>query len=248
MKKKWFESWFDTDYYHLLYKHRDDLEAKFFIEKIMQRHHISKYAKVLDLACGKGRHAVVLAQHTGNVLGVDLSENSIRSAQELYKDIQNVDFAVHDMRHVIAVNYFDAVFNLFTSFGYFDRHSDNQKVINAVATTLKPEGIFVLDYINIQYAQDNLIPYDEKIINGKLFIQKRYIENGFIKKEITVEDEDVVHTYEESVQLLSQDYFRQAASRSGLEIVSEYGDYSLERFDNHSSKRYILIAKKKHAG
>lgn len=244
MKKKWFESWFDTEYYHLLYKHRDDVEAKFFIEKIIQRHHISKDANVLDLACGKGRHAVVLAKNTGNVLGVDLSENSIHAAQELYNFIPNIKFAIHDMRNVVAVNYFDAVFNLFTSFGYFEKHSDNQKVINAVATTLKPEGLFVLDYINIHYAQNNLIPQDEKIIEGKLFTQKRYIEKGFIKKEIIVEDEDIVHTFQECVQLLSQDYFRQAITRSGMEIITEYGDYSLEGFNQDISKRYILIAKK----
>ncbi len=245
MRKKWFESWFDTEYYHLLYKHRDDEEAKIFIANILQRHHIGKEAKVLDLACGKGRHAAVLADYTGSVMGVDLSANSIHSAQNQYSHIPNVYFAVHDMRRVVAINYFEAVFNLFTSFGYFDKHSDNDKVWSAVAASLKSSGVFVLDYINVHFATPRLIPFDEKIIEGKLFTQKRYVEGDYIKKDITVEDEDIVHTFQERVQVLEADYFRERAASYGLSIIAEYGDYSLTPFVENISGRYILVAQKR---
>jgi len=244
MKKKWFESWFDTEYYHLLYKHRDDEEAQCFIKNIIQAHHISSSANVLDLACGKGRHAAVLSQYCGDVLGVDLSSNSILEAQKKYGSISNLKFGIHDMRNIVAVNYFDAVFNLFTSFGYFERHTDNDKVLRAVATALAEEGLLILDYINTEYAIKHLVPYDCKIIEGKLFTQNRYVSSGCIIKDITVEDGDILHSFRESVQLLDASYFREAIPKYGLNILAEYGDYSLGNFDVENSRRYIVVAKK----
>ena len=81
-KKKWFESWFDTPYYHLLYKHRDDKEAHKFIKNLMQFLKIDKDQNILDLACGKGRHSIFLNKLGYRVTGVDLSSQNILQAQK----------------------------------------------------------------------------------------------------------------------------------------------------------------------
>ena len=88
-KKQWFETWFDTEYYHILYKHRDENEADLFIDKLVRFLNIPVQSKVLDLACGKGRHAMVLHRYNLEVLGVDLSKNSIKEANETKIYLEN---------------------------------------------------------------------------------------------------------------------------------------------------------------
>ena len=113
----WFASWFDTPYYHILYKERDDHEAEFFMNSLTSFLKLPKKAEILDLACGKGRHAIYLNELGYDVTGIDLSAASIEFAKKFETD--KLHFAIHDM----SISYpkkFDAVFNLFTSFGYFE--------------------------------------------------------------------------------------------------------------------------------
>ena len=125
-ESSWFASWFDTPYYHILYKDRNYREAQIFMDNLTHYLNLPEHAKVLDLACGKGRHSIYLNQLGFRVLGVDLSENSIEIANKNANDTLN--FKVHDMREPIKEQ-FDAVFNLFTSFGYFENDDDNLKIL-----------------------------------------------------------------------------------------------------------------------
>src|SRR6478736_3856513 len=79
--QNWFASWFDTPYYHILYKDRDEEEAEFFMDNLVHYLNLPEEAKILDLACGKGRHAFHLIQLGFDVTGADLSVNSIRSEE-----------------------------------------------------------------------------------------------------------------------------------------------------------------------
>ena len=106
----WFSSWFNTPYYHILYKDRDDTDAKLFMQNITSFLKLSKSAHVLDLACGKGRHSVFLNALGYHVIGVDLSENNINAAQKFSN--KSLQFRVHDMRDPLN-NKYDAIFNLF---------------------------------------------------------------------------------------------------------------------------------------
>jgi 2-polyprenyl-3-methyl-5-hydroxy-6-metoxy-1,4-benzoquinol methylase len=133
--KEWFEAWFDTSYYHSLYKNRDEIEAKKFIENLVHFLKLKNGQPVLDLACGKGRHSITLNELGLNVLGVDLSKNSIESAKN--SENETLKFDIHDMRENLSSNSFDVVFNLFTSFGYFDNLTDNSKVIKYISKMLK---------------------------------------------------------------------------------------------------------------
>ena len=114
--KDWFTDWFNTPYYHILYKDRNDNEAQQFIKKITEFLSLPKNATLLDLPCGKGRHSVFLNSLGFKVIGADLSENSIQHAKNF--ENENLKFIVQDMREPLHKKY-DAVFNLFTSFGYF---------------------------------------------------------------------------------------------------------------------------------
>ena len=78
-KQEWFESWFDTSYYHTLYSKRDENEAKEFIVNLVEFLKIDPKSKVLDLACGKGRHSLTL-----NELGLFFNEKTSNALAKNY--------------------------------------------------------------------------------------------------------------------------------------------------------------------
>lgn len=105
--KEWFGEWFDSPYYHILYKHRDFEEARNFIRKVCNYLVFNENDRILDLACGKGRHAIYLNQAGFNVVGVDLSVKNIEYARR-YEN-ERLRFYVHDMREVFRQCNFDYV-------------------------------------------------------------------------------------------------------------------------------------------
>ena len=132
--KDWFTSWFDTPYYHILYKERGFDEAHNFMENLTSYLNIPEEAKILDLACGKGRYSVYLNSIGYDVTGLDLSPHSIEHAKQF--ENETLHFDVHDMSQPYSQQ-FDAVFNLFTSFGYFENEEDNLNTIKAIKANLK---------------------------------------------------------------------------------------------------------------
>ena len=145
MGSAWYESWFDSPYYELLYQHRDGAEAANFLKALMPHLKLTPQASVWDMACGQGRHAILL-KHLGlNVLASDLSKKSIEKARGMFPEL---DFEVRDMRNCPKQK-FEAVFNLFTSIGYFENSQDNQNVFNAAAEALHAHGLFILDFITL---------------------------------------------------------------------------------------------------
>src|ERR1039458_8673099 len=128
----WFATWFNTPYYHLLYGKRDTNEAAFFLDNLLNYLNLKKASRCWDLNCGKGRHAVYLHEKGYEVIGTDLSEESIKCAKQF--ESEDLHFYTHDMRNLLYANYFDVVFNLFTSFGYFKNNRDDEKVFQSVYT------------------------------------------------------------------------------------------------------------------
>ena len=139
----WYASWFDTPYYHILYKDRDYAEAQLFIDNLNQYLNLADDAKVLDLACGRGRHSIYLNKLGHHVIGADLSQNSINYAKKYEND--TLEFVVHDMREPFNEK-FDAILNLFTSFGYFPDEKDNLTTLKAIQASLTDYGLAVLDF------------------------------------------------------------------------------------------------------
>ena len=90
-KTEWFEHWFDTSYYHLLYDHRNDEEAEFFMKNLLDHLDLQPGNRILDLPCGKGRHAVFLHSQGFDVVGADISENSIKEAKNLENEQLHFD-------------------------------------------------------------------------------------------------------------------------------------------------------------
>ncbi len=238
--KDWFTSWFDTPYYHILYKHRNDVEAELFMQNVTRFLKLPKTAHILDLPCGKGRYSIYLNTLGYKVTGIDLSKNSIALAKR-YEN-ERLQFEVADMRDEIKGSY-DAIFNLFTSFGYFDNDEDDLKVLRAIKSGLKKDGVFVLDFLNVIKAKNDLIPKEEKIIDGIAFQIQKSIENGFIKKQISFFADGLTHHYTENVKLLDLNKMKNYLKAVDFEILEVFGDYDLNPFDEATSNRLILILK-----
>lgn len=237
-KTDWFTSWFDTPYYHTLYKDRDDTEARIFMQNITSFLQLKPKTHILDLACGKGRHSVFLNSLGYKVTGADLSENSIALANTFANE--NLNFEEHDMRNPF-VNKYNAIFNLFTSFGYFEDDNEDIQVLLNVKNGLKENGIAVIDFLNVFDVKKNLIENEVKTIEGiDFFIQKK-IENGFIIKEIKFTFEGENHSYFERVKYLDVEKFTSYFKEAGLKINHIFGDYSLSAFDKKTSNRLIFV-------
>lgn len=239
----WFESWFDSKYYHILYKNRNEEEAKHFLRNLMTHLHAAPDARILDLACGKGRHAIFLRSLGYTVMGTDLAANSIHYAQQFSDD--RLSFAVQDMRKPLPDGEFDYVFNLFTSFGYFDDLNDNLSVLQAAHTMLVPGGTLVIDFLNAVRVVQNLISEEVKTCDSFQFHISRYLANGCVFKKIRFTDEqgnEQMHT--ERVQLLGLEQFTQLLEKTGFTLKTVFGDYNLGTFAPSLSDRLILIAVK----
>ena len=238
--KHWYISWFDTPYYHILYKDRDYSEAQGFMDNLSNYLNLPDNGKILDLACGKGRHSVYLNKLGYDVTGVDLSEQSINYAKQYEND--TLKFKVHDMSKPLN-DKFDAVFNLFTSFGYFDDESCNLNTIKAIKSELNEFGFGVIDFMNTNYVTSNLVAQDVKSVDGIDFYQKRRAENGFIMKDISFEIDGEKFNFQECVRAFILEDFENLFEKAGVHLLDVFGDYNLNKYLSESSERLIMIFK-----
>lgn len=242
IEKAWFDEWFDTPYYHILYKDRNDDEAHLFMDNISRFLNFEPKQKILDLACGKGRHAIYLNSKGLDVVGVDLSANSIAHAQQFGNE--RLHFDRHDMREVYRKGDFDVVLNMFTSFGYFETEVENQQAISAAAANLRKGGKFVLDFFNTEKVIAGLVAYEQKKKNDIVFDIYKKIENNFIIKDIKFEiDKELLH-FQEKVKAITEPQFEKYLQQAGLRILHIFGNYQLQTYNSQQSDRLIFIAEK----
>jgi SAM-dependent methyltransferase len=237
---KWFSSWFDTPFYHILYKDRDDSEAHTFMDALTDYLNIPEGGSILDLACGRGRHSVYLNTLGYDVTGADLSENSIDFAKQFEND--TLRFVVHDMCKPLKQK-FDAVFNLFTSFGYFENDEDNINTIKSIKKELNTYGFGVIDFMNSEFVIDNLVPEEMKVIDGITFFLRRYVADGYIVKDIEFVHEGENYMFQERVRAFTLNDFEQLFEKAGVHLLDVFGDNKLNKFRPKTSERLVMIFK-----
>ena len=237
---KWFSTWFDSPYYHILYDQRDENEASAFIKAIQRKLKTPTNTHVLDAACGQGRHAKTWHELGLIVEGFDLSPKNIEAANRY--TAENLSFFVHDIRDPLPkVGAYDLVCNFFTSFGYFDSKSDNQAAFHSLSSALKPGGVFLMDFFNPNYVLTNLVGQETIMKQGIAFEINRWAEHGYLYKSIDFKDQNTVYHFEEKVELISKSDFLVYAVNSGLSLTAMLGDYQLNEFDDQNSPRMIFL-------
>lgn len=242
-KKTWYETWFNTDYYHLLYRHRDHKEAEHMLNGLIPILSLPPEAKLIDLGCGQGRHACHLQKMGYDVTGIDLCVANILHARQF--ENKKLRFDVYDMHHPYREQKFDAALNLFTSFGYDENDEANYAVINAAAKNLKLNGLFVLDYLNTELPQYKTIPqpYSLDVANINFSINTTYGDD-FISKQIEVRDGDAIHYFQEKIRRYSSSALTDFFKRAGLAVEFIYGDYDFQVYKPVVSGRIIIVGKK----
>lgn len=240
----WYKNWFNSPFYHKLYFERDEKEAEAFIKRLINYLHPAPGNRMLDVACGKGRHSKTLASLGFAVTGIDISADSIAYAKQFEKD--NLDFYVHDMRLPFWGNYFQYAFNFFTSFGYFKTRREHDDAIRTIAKSLKRDGMFVIDYLNIHFAEENLVYNESREINGTQYDIHRWDDDTHFYKKITVKDNTLISPLEftEKVAKFSLGDFTDMLSYQGLQVQEVFGDYQFNHYDVRKTPRLIIIASK----
>ncbi|MFC7678044.1 class I SAM-dependent methyltransferase [Paenibacillus sp. GCM10028914] len=242
---EWYEKSFGEDYL-LVYKHRDVQGAVHEVQKMASWLHLPRNAKVLDLCCGMGRHSLALSEEGYHVTGVDLSDVLLDEAKELDQD-KAVSWILSDMRRLpVKDREYDAVLNLFTSFGYFTKDEEHIKVLQEIYRVLKPNGRFIIDFLNPDYVQQNLVPESSRESEGQRIKERREIENGYVKKEITITSLYGGETrhYHERVKLYTLDAFKLMVEEAGLCIDQVHGSYDEDRYEPEVSPRMIFVGRR----
>lgn len=238
----WYEESFGEDYL-LVYKHRDVHGAYEEVHKMINWLKLREGADVLDLCCGMGRHSLALADAGLQVTGVDLSDVLLKEAQELDTE-QRVRWVHADMRKPPLEGGFDAVVNLFTSFGYFPQDVEQLKVLRAIHHLLRPGGRFIIDFINTAYVKKHLVPHSDREDEGQRIEEFRRIQDGFVQKEIRITDiaaRAEPRIYKESVKLYSRKQLSDMIQEAGLQVDQVHGGYDEEEYDEQTSPRMIFV-------
>lgn len=239
----WFENWFGSPFYKILYQNRDEGEARDFTDELIAHLQPNAGSSMLDIACGEGRFAIHLAEMGYDVTGIDISPASIEHAKTHEKD--NLHFFVQDMRFPFYINYFDFAFNFFTSFGYFKYDRDNRMAARAFAAALKKGGTLVIDYFNYQNVLKGMVTEADVLRGDITFHIKKRFERKHIIKDIEFTDtEGIARHYTESVATFSLEDFRHMFADAGLTMTETFGDYNLCPYHPTDSARMIMIFKK----
>jgi SAM-dependent methyltransferase len=217
---EWFEEWFGDEYLEL-YPHRDAREADRLVGLLQEELPWETGWRILDVACGDGRHLEALVRRGAAPIGVDLSavllrRARLRSACPLLRA---------DMRRLpVRARSMDMTLNLFTSFGYFATDDEHDAALAEMLATVRPGGWFVIDFLHAAQVRAGLVPRESTRLGGhEATVERRISADGrMVEKTIRMDDG---RQFAERVRLLSQDDLERMISRHGGQVTSRYGSY-----------------------
>lgn len=237
----WYEDAFD-ELYPLLYGHRDDDSAAREVAALLQLLGLGKAVRLLDVCCGAGRHMSAFSDAGLDVYGVDLSCAMLGRAccrQSLADRLVRAD-----IRALPFPPQFDAVVNLFTSFGYFREDAANSAALAEMARVLRPGGRLVIDHINRAGLERSLVPEDETTLSGAGIHRRRWIKANRIRKETVVQRDGMEPVrILEDVRLYSPQEMSAMMEQAGLERLSFFGSFDGGAL-SENSERMIALANK----
>ena len=217
---EWFEEWFGEEYLQL-YPHRDDADAQQAIRLVLSVTGFVPGWRVLDVACGAGRHARALRRAGARCVGVDLSAALLRIA----RGVTDAPLVRADMRELpVRPGSMDLTVNLFTSFGYFDREADHARALGEMVGTLRRSGWFVIDFLNPVAVRRDLVPAERVALGG------REVD---IRRELSADGHHVTKTIRtgdgrrfcERVRLFEPDEIERMLAEAGIVVRRRLGDY-----------------------
>ena len=233
---EWFEEWFGEEYLRL-YPHRNDADADRLVGLIVATTGLAPGARVLDVACGAGRHARAFRDRAFVTIGLDLSSHLLARARE----VARVPLVRADMRGLpIRPRSADLTVNLFTSFGYFEGDFDHLLALRQMLATVRPGGWFVLDYFNADWVKETLVASETTEIEGTPVRIERWLQDGgrFVIKSISVPDG---RQFVERVRLYDRHELVGMVTAAGGRTRHQFGSYDGDP-PSDQAPRVILVA------
>lgn len=240
----WYASWFESPWYVRLYGHRTLEEARKAVSLVRYVAGVPVGSHILDVCCGYGRHALALAEAGYRVTGLDGSAFLINRARQEY-DHPAVEYVVGDMRGPYPGAPYHAIVNFFTSYGYFDTDEENAAVARHMAVCVHPGGWVIIDIFNAHVVRRTLVPETVSMVQGATVIQERWIDEPFVRKNITITN-PCSHDleFEERVWLTTLGDVERHMTLAGLRVERVVGDYDGSPFVEASSPRCIVIGRR----
>ena len=235
---EWFEEWFNDAYLHL-YPHRDDADAERLVRLLVGALPWRAGWRVLDVACGEGRHARALAAAGASVVGLDLSAGLLARAREATA----APLVRADMRALpVRPGSMDLTVNLFTSFGYFDRDEEHAAALLGMVDTVRPGGWFVLDFLHAPEVRRGLVGEEATTLAGAAVRLRRRLEDGgrVVVKDIALGDG---RRFREQVRLFEPAELEGMLAAAGARISRRFGDYDGGPLRG-TSPRVVLLAER----
>jgi len=235
---EWFEEWFGEEYLQL-YPHRDDAEAERAVTLVLRATGFQRGWRVLDVACGAGRHARAFEAADARCVGVDLSATLLRIA----RTVTRAPLVRADMRALpIRPGSMDLTVNLFTSFGYFDRDEEHATALNEMVATLRSGGWFVIDFLNPELVRRRLVRHEVMVVNGgEVNVTRAVSPDGhYVSKTI---DTPAGRRFTERVRLFGAEEIGGMLERAGVTVRQRFGDYDAAPHEEHSP-RTILVGQR----
>jgi SAM-dependent methyltransferase len=217
---EWFEDWFGEEYLQL-YPHRDQLEADRAVALVNEATGLRPGWRVLDVACGAGRHARAFRAAGARCVGLDLSRTLLRVA----RGVTDAPLVRADMRRLpIRPGSMDLTVSLFTSFGYFDRDEEHAGALREMAGTVRPGGWFVIDFLNAPEVRARLVPQERvRVHGGEADVSRSVSADGhYVCKSIVT---PAGRRFTERVRLFEPAEIDGMLARAGIEVRHRFGDY-----------------------
>jgi len=237
MTEPWYVSAFDRAYLDL-YRHRSPEQGRAQVAQMLDSGLLPRSGAVLDLCCGAGRHLLPMREAGLGAVGLDLSAALLRSGGLGGVAVRG------DMRRLpFAGGAFDAVANLFSSFGYFESEDDHRRVLGEVARVLKPGGVFVLDHMNPTVTVRELVPRSVDQRDGAELVQERSydpVARRVIKHVTLTGSDGETRKWHESVRMFEPAELDGMLADAGLQVSARYADFDGGAFDEASSARQVV--------
>ncbi len=243
----WFE---DESFWKRIYPHLFPAERFALAEE--QVDHILTLTvpagrSVLDLCCGPGRHATLLAQRGFTVTGVDRSPFLLDQAKaRAQADHLSVEWIVDDMRHFVRPETYDLVLNMFTSFGYFDDPQEDRQVLQNMYRSLKPHGVCLIDVMGKEVVARTFQPTrSQRSADGMLWVECHNIVDGWrrIHTEWLFIKDGQVTTVRFQLNVYSGQELKERLQQAGFQRVQLFGDLAGNAYGPQAS-RLVAVANK----
>jgi SAM-dependent methyltransferase len=233
--ERWYDEFFGDDWLAIARSVEDPERTRRQVDFLVERLGLAPGARVLDLACGHGRHAVELASRGVRVTGLDLSEPSLALAREraAARGVE-LELVQGDMRELPWRDEFDAVVNLWTAFGYFAEEADDARVLAAVRTALHPGGSFLLDTLNLFSLARGFQEHGwQELEDGRIMLEDRSYDHLTGRSSATwtlIGADGSRRPYSHSLRVYTLPELDRLLDQAGLDIVETWGSWEGEPF------------------